>query len=289
MSTSNAVADAATASPAAGLPAPRGGAKALLLTVLGEFVLPTDGAAWTSSLVAAAEALDISEKNARQAIARIGDQGLIESKRHGRVARWSLTPTGRRLLEAGARRIYEFGATFVDWSGEWLVAHCPVAESQRASRAELRKQLGFLGFGEVSASLLVSPHVEREPALREILASLGLLSESIILRSTTGSAEETADLVRRAWDLDELASAYAAFARAHDREQPGDDGAAFRATVELVHDWRRFPFIDPELPDELLPDRWAGSVAAELFAKQHDARSPGAQRWFAEREARGAA
>ncbi len=57
------------------LPAQRGGAKALLLTVFGEFVLPSGGAVWTSSLIAAGEALGIGEKNARQAIARIGDQG----------------------------------------------------------------------------------------------------------------------------------------------------------------------------------------------------------------------
>lgn len=262
------------------LPANRNGGKALLLTVLGEFVLPSGGEAWTSSLVAAAAAVGIGEKNARQAIARIGDQGLIEAGRHGRRVRWSLTPDGRRLLEAGAQRIYGFGTTFVDWHGEWLVAHCPVAEAQRALRNELRTQLGFLGFGELSASLLISPHVERADQLRQVLGRLGLLEASVILRSTTGSVGENADLVRRAWDLDELAGRYRSFSAGHQQRHPDTDEASFAAVVELVHEWRRFPFIDPELPTELLPTCWAGTAAATAFHQRHAAWSPGAQRWF---------
>lgn len=266
------------------LPAQRGGAKALLLTILGEFVLPAGGGVWTSSLVSAAGALDIGEKNARQAIARIGDQGLIESSRHGRRVRWTLADAGRQLLESGTERIYAFGNTTVDWQGEWLVAHCPVAESQRAVRNQLRTSLGFLGFGELAPSLLVSPHVDREPRLREVLDDLGLTAESIVLRSTTGSADDDADLVKRAWDLSALADSYATFSDEHRGRHPLGGEALFRATVEMVHDWRRFPFTDPELPSRLLPRAWVGVEAAETFHKRHADWSPGARRWFEELE-----
>lgn len=266
------------------LPAQRGGAKSLLLTVLGEFVLPAGGAAWTSSLVGAADALGISEKNARQAIARIGEQGLIASGRHGRQVRWTLTEEGRELLQSGTRRIYEFGTSRVDWGGEWLVAHCQVAESQRPLRIQLRTQLGFLGFGELSPSLLVSPHVDRESQLRDVLRQLGLSSESIILRSTTTSPEEDGALVDRAWDLDDLATSYRAFIRSHASRRQPDDTGSFRALVELVHDWRRFPSIDPELPTNLLPESWAGAAAATTFREQHAAWAPAARTWFSELE-----
>ena len=269
------------------LPAQRGGAKALLLTVLGEFVLPSGGGAWTSSLVAAGGTLGIEEKNARQAIARIGDQGLIESGRHGRKVRWSLTSAGRDLLESGTRRIYEFGTTFVGWHGEWLVAHCPVAESQRALRNQLRTQLGFLGFGELSASLLISPHVDRDADLREVLRHLDLLDESIVLHSTTSTVDEAARVVARAWDLDELAEAYRAFGRAQADRHPVTRADSFRAVVELVHDWRRFPFVDPELPTELLPERWAGTAAAAVFHDRHAEWAPAARSWFADLEVGG--
>lgn len=263
----------------------RGSAKALLLTVLGEFVLPAGGSAWTSSLVEAADALAIGEKNARQAIARIGDDGLLEPTRHGRKTRWSLTDDGIRLLESGARRIYEFGSTGADWDGQWLLAHCPVAEPRRAARNQLRTQLAFLGFGELSPSLLVSPHLAREPELRAVLDSLGLLGESVIFRSTTTSDDDRGDLVRRAWDLDELGAAYADFSRAHSSSDPGTGRARFRALVDLVHDWRRFPFVDPELPPQLLPGDWEGASAAALFRDRRAEWSPAAQAWFGSLEA----
>ena len=259
---------------------PRDGAKALLLTVLGEFVLPAGGSVWTSSLIAAADALGIGEKNARQAVARIADQQLIESKRHGRLVRWSLTDRGRRLLEAGAERIYDFGTASHDWNGEWLVVHCPVPEAQRAVRNQLRTALAFQGFGELSASLSISPHVEREGALRRTLDELGLMGESVVLRSRTGSRTEDAELVARAWSLDELAATYEEFCRSHGNLRSDDPAATFRATVELVHDWRRLPFIDPELPVELLPANWAGAGAATLFRDRRAAWLPAARTWF---------
>lgn len=267
-----------------GVAARHGGAKALLLTVLGEFVLPAGGSVWTSSLVAAADVLGIGEKNARQAIARIGDQGLIEPERHGRRVRWSLTGDGRTLLEDGTRRIYSFGVAPVDWAGEWLVAVCPVADTGRAERHHLRTRLGFLGFGEISPTMLISPHVERESELRDVLAEVGCAADSIVLHATS-AADGDGDLVARAWDLDHLAAAYDAFDAAHRGRRPTDVEDSFRAVVELVHEWRRFPLIDPELPTDLLPARWAGTTAARLFRDCHHQWSADAQSWFRGREA----
>jgi phenylacetic acid degradation operon negative regulatory protein len=265
--------------------AQRRGAKALLLTILGEFVLPSGGSAWTASLVGAAATMHVGEKNARQAIARIGDQGLIESERHGRTARWSLTDPGRELLESGADRIYELGTKLVEWQGEWLVAHCPVGEEQRALRHQLRTKLRFLGFGELSANLLISPHIEREPALRSVLDDLGLQCESTVLRSTTSSSEENAALVARAWNLDALAESYRAFWLFQSRQEPRTPDETFASLAALVHEWRRFPFSDPELPTQLLPQPWQGTAAAQVFQQNHDRWSSVAQHWFADLEA----
>ena len=270
--------------PVESLAANRGGAKSLLLTVLGEFVLPAGGSAWTSSLIAAASAMGVGEKNARQAISRIGEQGILSSTRHGRNVRWSLTPAGRRLLEDGAERIYRLGGTAQNWDGCWLVVHCPVAEAQRTVRNRLRTQLAFLGFGELSANLLVSPHTDREPALRRVLDDLGVLPESLVLRSQVDEPGEATRMVATAWNLEQLAKTYAEFQRAHETIRPTDDVAAFRATVLLVHDWRRFPFIDPDLPPELLPTPWVGHTSAELFQTSRRTWSDRAQGWFAELE-----
>jgi phenylacetic acid degradation operon negative regulatory protein len=262
------------------LPAQQGGAKALLLTVLGEFVLPAGGSVWTTTLVSAADVLGITEKNARQAVARIADQGLIEPTRHGRRVRWSLTGDGRGLLESGAARIYSFGTSTVGWDRTWLLAHCPVPEAQRALRHQLRTRLAFLGFGELSASLAVSPHVDREPALRRVLGELDLAGDSVVVTSTTASTDDDAGLVARAWELDRLGADYEAFIDRASAARPDCDESSFRSLVELVHDWRRFPFIDPELPTELLPDRWVGSIAVTRFHDLHTDWSSAANTWF---------
>ena len=267
------------------LPAQRGGAKALLLTVLGEFVLPSGGSVWTSTLVSAADALGIGEKNARQALARIADEGLIESSRHGRRVRWGLTPAGRELLESGAARIYSFGNAYENWDRQWLVAHCPVPELQRALRNQLRTRLAFLGFGEISASLMISPHLEREAALRDTLEQLGLSDDCTVLRSTTESPDADTDLAARAWELDALADDYRVFSGRVRQRRPSGGAETFAATVELVDDWRRFPFVDPELPGVLLPERWEGAIATADFREFRAVWSPVAQTWFSGLEA----
>ena len=114
---------------------PRSGssAKALLLTVLGELVLPHGGAVWTSTVVRTMALLDVEERNARQALARLAAEGTLRSAKDGRRARWHLTDTGRRLLVEGTKRIYELGAAGDRWDGRWLV----VPEGGRLRRWDL--------------------------------------------------------------------------------------------------------------------------------------------------------
>ncbi len=172
-------------------------------------------------------------------------RGLIDSVRHGRQVRWSLTDEGRALLESGTRRNLQ--PRYQRCRMGWRVAarSLPDSESQRALRNQLRNDLGFLGFGELSASLLISPHTDREAELREVLASLDLADDCVVLRSRTGSAAEDAGLVERAWDLDGLLVRTSISAEFHESCTPHNEQGSFRSIVGLVHDWRRFPFVDP--------------------------------------------
>ncbi len=268
---------------------PRSGssAKALLLTTLGEFVLPHGGSAWTSSLVGALAVCSIGEGNTRQALARLADQGVLRSQREGRRARWHLSEAGHRLLTDGAARIYGFGRHQDQWDGRWLVVFCSVPEEQRAKRHQLRSQLGFAGFGFLAPGMAITPDVGREPAANAILKDLGLLPGAIVLRADTGDLVDDADLLSRAWDLDGLALGYRQFVGTFARRRPGNPRAQFHAVVELVHAWRRFPFVDPEIPTRLLPARWVGDRARSLFHELHGAWSGGANAWFEDLEARG--
>jgi len=48
------------------------------------------------------------------------------------------------------------------------------------------------------------------------------------------------------------------------------DREAFARQVQLIEEWRRFPFRDPDLPAELLDHDWPGPAAAAVF---HDRRN----------------
>lgn len=266
---------------------PRSGssAKALLLTILGEFVLPRGGSVWTSTVVRALGACGVEEGNARQANLRLAEQGLVRSEKDGRKARWHLTGTARGMLTSGSERIYRFGHGGDTWDGRWLVVLCSVPEDQRAKRHQLRSQLGFAGFGFLGTGVAVSPHVEREPAANAVLKDLGLLPGAIVLRAETGAVVAADDLLARAWDLDGLAAGYDAFITAFGRRSARSDEAPFVALVDLVHAWRRFPFVDPEIPPRLLPARWPGRRARDIFDSQHAAWAAGANAWFDAAEA----
>ena len=68
-----------------------------------------------------------------------------------------------------------------------------------------------------------------------------------------------------AWDLDALRAAYEHWLgtaddliATHAADHDDADEAAFAARFHLVHEWRKFLFADPGLPDDLLPARLAG-------------------------------
>jgi phenylacetic acid degradation operon negative regulatory protein len=246
-------------------------AKALLLTVLGELVMPNGGAVWTRTLVELLGGLGVEERNARQAIARLADHGVLVNERKGRLARWHLSDDSRRLLTVGAERIYGFGSSADDWDGHWLVVMCPVPEDQRAQRQQLRTQLGFAGFGFLASGVAITPHLDREPAATAVLRRLGLDAAALVLRAEAGDLSPDAELLARAWDLGAIADRYSGFVAAFDRRSATGGAARATALVELVHEWRRFPFVDPEIPVRLLPARWPGRRAKQVFDRCHAA------------------
>jgi phenylacetic acid degradation operon negative regulatory protein len=266
---------------------PRAGssAKALLLTILGEFALPRSGSIWTSTIVDGLRLLDIGERNARQAVARLSDRQVVRSERLGRRTRWHLTESGASMLRSGAERIYGFGDDGTRWDSRWLVVVASVPEEQRAKRHQLRSQLEFAGFGFIGPGIAVSPHTEREHAANTILRELGLQDSAVVWLAETGSFVPDEEIIRRAWDLGDLASRYRTFVGHFEARRPNNPESQFAALVELVHAWRRFPFSDPEIPDTLLPAKWPGHTAKRLFDARHNAWSPGAGEWFAEAEA----
>jgi phenylacetic acid degradation operon negative regulatory protein len=82
-----------------------------------------------------------------------------------------------------------------------------------------------------------------------------------------------------------VADAYDEFIADFSRLRPKTPEAVFRAQTELVHAWRRFPFLDPDLPEATLPSRWPRRRAHEVFQERHAAWHGAAQDYFRSLEA----
>lgn len=257
-------------------------ARSLLLTVLGEYVLPGRQLVWTSTLIELFAELDVAEKAARQAIMRTADDGWIVGQRIGRETRWQLTGQGTRLLEEGAARIYGSASAEQPWDGSWLVLTVSEPENARALRQRLRTQLGWAGLGSSSPGVWVSPRVDREAEAARVLAELGLTAGSWSFVARAGQVGDERTLVRSAWDLDAIENRYEDFLDLVGSRRPRTDRQALVAQVRLVQEWRRFPLLDQGLPRELLPPLWSGNRAAQVFRERHATWAPRAAAAWAE-------
>ncbi len=244
-------------------------ARSLLLTILGEFVHPRTESVWTSSLIEALGALGVEEKSARQAMARTAAEGVLESARHGRKVLWFLSDAGASMLQEGTERIYGFMRRPHTWDGSWLVLTVAVPESQRTLRHRLRTQLTWLGLGSPSPGLWVTPDTDKTLDVHRVLRELDLEKRAFAWTGPASGIGEESKLLAETWDLGTVEDRYLEFIAAYEHRVVESPQEAFSAQVRIVQDWRRFPFLDPNLPRELLDQDWPGPLAATLFHDRH--------------------
>jgi phenylacetic acid degradation operon negative regulatory protein len=257
-----------------------GSARSLLMTILGEFVLPFGQQVWTATLVHSLGLVGIEEGSARQALARTAAEGWLTSDRVGRRVRWTLTDAGRRLLEEGAHRIYTFGSGEQSWDGRWLVVLISIPESMRALRHKVRTQFNWVGFGSPMPGVWISPRTAAASEAKAILDDLELSDKALSFVAEYGALGSQQEMVSAAWDLAEVERHYEEFIEDFSGADPRSADDIFVAQIRLVHEWRRFPFLDPQLPRLLLPPHWSGTAATALFEKKHTKwREPARRRW----------
>jgi phenylacetic acid degradation operon negative regulatory protein len=253
-----------------------GSARSILLTILGEFVYPEEQPVWTSTLLHILTGVGVEEKAARQAIARGAAAGWITSGRSGREVCWHLTPAGRQLIKEGAERVESLSADSAEWDCRWLILIITVPESNRVVRRRLYSSLSWAGFGNPTPGIWISPHPEREGEARRVIDNLKLSSSTFsFVGSCASIGLSEHNLVKRAWNLGAVEAYYEEVLDRFKGLQPKEGDPILFTHVQLVNQWQRFPFIDPQLPDALLPTDWIGRRAAVLFREQraawHDA------------------
>jgi phenylacetic acid degradation operon negative regulatory protein len=252
-------------------------ARSALFDLYGDYLRSRGGRAPVAALVRLLAPLEIAAPAVRTAVSRMVRQGWLVPVRLADGPGYQLTVRAVRRLDDAAARIYRTAQR--EWDGRFdlLVLATPVARTQRSRVANT---LSYLGYGRLSDTTWVAPQAADE--VDGLLTEAGIGYERFAAAHAGGTPGASA-LVRQAWDVDRLARAYEVF-MADQRNAltppgPGTDEGAYALRFRLLHAWRTFLFQDPQLPAVLLPPRWPGTVAADLF-DLHEARlRPAADRF----------
>ncbi|MGH3390442.1 MAG: PaaX family transcriptional regulator [Actinomadura sp.] len=250
----------------------------LLLTLLGDYWWRRTEPLPSAALVALLAEFGVSDSAARAALSRLTRNGLLVTSKSGRRTFVRLSDRAARILDEGGKRIFSFGTTCEPWDGAWSLVAFSVPESHRASRHALRSRLRWLGFAPLYDGLWVAPR-DHTQEVADQLTELGI-DTATVFRATTVPGDAERALPQRAWDLAALRDQYSEFIdfvgdlRRHILAGTVSPLEALVARTHVMDRWRAFPALDPELPDELLPDGWPRAAARELFVDTYDLLGP---------------
>jgi phenylacetic acid degradation operon negative regulatory protein len=249
------------------------GPRAAMLTLYGDYVLNRGGEIGIGSLVTLLSNFGLSEQAIRSAVSRMCRSGLLKAKRANRKSYYSLTGEGHSLLTEGAQRIFQRKNSH--WDGNWNIVTYSIPESMRQGRDRLRLELGWLGYGALGEATWISPHdLTRE--VKSLLQKFNIGEYVNIFNAQHQGHTDPRKIVSHCWDLGKIHQKYTDFLNDYrprleehrKRLQAGETiepSECFVARFKLIHEYRKLPFFDPDLPLELLPENWLRPEAAALF------------------------
>jgi phenylacetic acid degradation operon negative regulatory protein len=252
--------------------------RSIVFDLFGEYLRYRGGSARLLTLVSLLEVFGVPESTARVALARLRREGRFDNEAHGRETIYTLSAKSWAILDEGRARIFDRDTT--PWDGQWRMVIYEVPDAQPGVRDEVRQELAWLGFGRLATSTWISPRDKLDAVADRLSGIPGLRLD--LLRCQTASAEQDQEMTARCCDLARLDRDYSEFVKTYRPKLASissGDLSPLRSLVlrtELVHDYRKFPFRDPDLPGELLPTAWHGTEAHEVFRTEHDLLAPAA-------------
>lgn len=255
----------------------------LLVTLLGDNRQIAPDWIPTAAFIRIMREFEIGEESVRTALNRLAKQGLLQRQKNGRETAYSLTDYSNELLDEGEKRLNEFALHRV-WNGKWTAIAFTIHEKERSKRHKLRAQLRALGFGPLYDGFWISPSATLESAKQA--AREAEVTNAVVMRSEIQTMDGGFDRLCNAWNTAELREAYIAFLakykplqkRLHGGLVPPSEALVVR--TRLMDEWRVFPQLDPEIPEEFLPGDWPRSAAGQLFRECYTAAAPMAEIQF---------
>ena len=257
----------------------------LITTVFGDSIAPRGGAVWLGSLITVMQEFGINERLVRTSVFRLVQDGWLQSTQIGRRSYYSLTEEGRERFEQATHKIY--GEPASSWDGEWTTVLLSTIEG--AQKDAVRKELGWLGFGALSPSVLAHPAPDMVD-LDVTLQRLGVADKLVVMSGETVRNEAAMrDLAQASWNLADIEERYASFVTrfrpliaAQGKDANVSPKSAFVVRTLLIQEYRKVLLRDPQLPAELLPAGWHGTAAYQLCRNLYIAVHRQADVWLSE-------
>ena len=267
--------------------------KSLVVTIFGDAIVPHGGMVWLGSLIELLAPFGVNDRLLRTSVFRLAQEGWLGAQRDGRRASYAITPDAMARFVHAYRRIY--APPNVHWDGSWTLVLNGDGALNAAERAAVRKELLWEGYSVIAPGIMGHPAADG-PALDELLTRLGVAGKLFVVQGKAMrqvSARPLSDLVDDGWDVAAVADGYNKFiaqfqpllaalratADAADGlpatasgdgidaqacDEPLTPEKAFVVRTLLIHAYRRVQLHDPQLPVELLPTPWPGTLAYEL-------------------------
>jgi len=263
--------------------------KSALLTLYGDYgVRRARGEIGIGCLIELLGNFGLSEQAIRSSVSRMCRANLLEVRHVNNKSYYSLTKDGFGLLESGEQRIFDRKTNH--WDGNWSIVVYSIPEEKREIRNEFRRELGWLGYGALCDATWISPN-NLTFEVEKVAKRLRIKENVQVFNAKHLGLTDSHNIVAKCWDLKRLQKNYADFINKYQPKLEDyksrinnsviiKSSECFVERFELIHEYRRFPFFDPDLPVELSPDNWLKSEAADLFHRYHGLLTEKANEYF---------
>ncbi|MBI4297169.1 MAG: phenylacetic acid degradation operon negative regulatory protein PaaX [Chloroflexi bacterium] len=260
----------------------------MVLTLYGDYIRQRGGEIWVGNLIKLLGNFGLSELAIRSALSRMCRKGLLSSRHEGRRSFFSLTPQGDELLVKGTQRIFQRPQR--DWDGSWHIVVYSIPEERREVRDHFRQELSWMGFGALTNACWICPW-DHSQEVQDLARALEMCQHVEIFAAQHMGFATSRELVTRCWDLERIHRRYVDFLEKYG-PQFQDDASQWKAGYPLtpaqcfvkrfmlIHEYRRIPYFDPDLPREFLPSVWLRNQSAQVFTEYHNLLAPRANQYF---------
>lgn len=261
--------------------------RSMIFTLFGDYIRYHGNEIWMGSLIKLLEPFNHNEQAVRSAISRMSKQGWVVSRKETNKSYYSLTERGKKRMEEAAGRIYRIEAE--KWDGKWRMLLYNIPEEKRQIRDELRKELIWSGFGLLSNGVWITPN-NLKNQINDIIDKYNIRECVHFFTADNEGPQSNKQIITNCWDIDHINKQYQMFIKFYEGEmvenrQKLEEGKmsnqdCFVERTLLVHHYRKSLFIDPGIPQELLPEKWLGEQAAKLFSSYYNILAEKANAFF---------